>query len=417
MNVHFLNVRYKFWPVGQGLFSSGVLESASFKSPVRWVYDCGTMSAQKFLQSAIADLHSDCGLSSKSKIDLLVISHFDKDHISGLLTLLSNFTVGTLLLPYMPLWQRIWHGFLAGVQPSDPEIRFFISPSSYIAALEGAEIDEILFVTPSEGVDSADVQEEDGTIPLGDDLLIQGTRRSAETDDEKTVTKISGQSKSSVSFLTSRQLTINGVWEFVPYNDAKVLKKSMRLKMPAFQKIVEKQLTNLQAAPTGAELQKLKEIYDNQFGRSSVNRNQISLFLYGGPLNKTRDKYLHVCTERGVAHWNCWDGRDCWHKNAILYTGDGFLNTNARFNALANYLGVGRMDQILCLQVMHHGAKGNWFKGLADKIVPEFSVFCSDPSGKHGHPHGEVVVDFLKYNPIQVDQADGFSIDIRTGFC
>ncbi|HHF0414730.1 MBL fold metallo-hydrolase [Haemophilus influenzae] len=45
-----------------------------------WVYDCGTSSSQKLIQNAVNKYNSD---KNQGNIDLLVLSHFDKDHISG----------------------------------------------------------------------------------------------------------------------------------------------------------------------------------------------------------------------------------------------------------------------------------------------------------------------------------------------
>ena len=54
-----------------------------------------------------------------------------------------------------------------------------------------------------------------------------------------------------------------------------------------------------------------------------------------------------------------------------------------------------------------HGME-RFVHGLAKKINPGFSVFCSNPTdGRYNHPDGDVVKDFLPYNPIQVDTKNG----------
>ena len=45
-----------------------------------WVYDCGTNSSPKLIQNAIQKYNQQ---ENDANIDLLVLSHFDKDHISG----------------------------------------------------------------------------------------------------------------------------------------------------------------------------------------------------------------------------------------------------------------------------------------------------------------------------------------------
>lgn len=92
--------KFEFHPVGQGLFCSGELFSlcdTSISNPrnlFRWVYDCGTSSKRSLLDEAIDQAFTAplCKQETEPTIDLLVISHFDKDHISGLPKLLNNYT-------------------------------------------------------------------------------------------------------------------------------------------------------------------------------------------------------------------------------------------------------------------------------------------------------------------------------------
>ena len=69
----------EFQNVGQGLFSSGRIQMGDALA-FHWVYDCGTSSSQKLIQNAVNKYNSD---KNQGNIDLLVLSHFDKDHISG----------------------------------------------------------------------------------------------------------------------------------------------------------------------------------------------------------------------------------------------------------------------------------------------------------------------------------------------
>ena len=66
-------VEYLFHPVGQGLFASGRLLSQE-KEIFNWVYDCGSIPDDN-VKSAIENYKIDGHI-----IDLLAISHFDKDH-------------------------------------------------------------------------------------------------------------------------------------------------------------------------------------------------------------------------------------------------------------------------------------------------------------------------------------------------
>src|ERR1039457_465315 len=135
---------YDFHPVGQGLFASGALfANPDFAArPItpqwsgccfQWVYDCGTSSSQTQLRQRILEL--PLYGERRDRLGLVTISHFDNDHVSGIPTLLSNFAVDTLLLPYIPLWKRLLLAFKEGVGPGDEPMGFFVNPAAYLTAI------------------------------------------------------------------------------------------------------------------------------------------------------------------------------------------------------------------------------------------------------------------------------------------
>ena len=142
-----VGVKHNFFPVGQGLFVAGSIEfwppppkrrrrieidgyeKPPAQPPYRWVYDCGSSTAKRLVTNAIADLKNDC---SDSRIDLLTISHFHNDHISGVVDLLKAIGAKTVMLPWAPLWHRLLIGFDQGLRADDPEILFFVDPVQYL---------------------------------------------------------------------------------------------------------------------------------------------------------------------------------------------------------------------------------------------------------------------------------------------
>jgi hypothetical protein len=178
----------------------------------------------------------------------------------------------------------------------------------------------------------------------------------------------------------------------MPYNDLQLCKTSDQ----AFVAAVLKQRDKLMHPSSGLEransLKDLRIIYDHKFGATALKRNLISLFLYAGPRLSLTGEQARLCGKQA----------------SVLYTGDGYLNTEARFDALERYIGRPRLSRLGCLQVMHHGSRKNWHPGLAAKFSPGFSVFSSDPSHKRFyHPNNEVVIDFGKFHPIQVNKEKG----------
>lgn len=94
--------------VGQGSFHSASLEVSELGRRYRfdYVYDCGAGANQptKALTRCIKrlDLVSRVGeVSTKSYLDLLVLSHFDQDHINGVEQLAKQCTIGRMVVPYV----------------------------------------------------------------------------------------------------------------------------------------------------------------------------------------------------------------------------------------------------------------------------------------------------------------------------
>lgn len=95
-------------PVGQGLFYSSDL------SGVKLVYDCGSSEMNNynfnknnfenyidyFKKTSLTIQSSSYSSTYKYEIDILVISHFDSDHVNGLAKLLKNTIVKNLFIPY-----------------------------------------------------------------------------------------------------------------------------------------------------------------------------------------------------------------------------------------------------------------------------------------------------------------------------
>lgn len=90
------------WAVGQGSFHSGAVRALN--RPVHYVYDCGTQPAY---QSAL-DREIDIALSRlQGRIDVLYISHFHEDHVSGVRDLLDRAKVKRVVLPLTPATDRV----------------------------------------------------------------------------------------------------------------------------------------------------------------------------------------------------------------------------------------------------------------------------------------------------------------------
>ncbi|WP_160116575.1 MBL fold metallo-hydrolase [Ruegeria sp. AU67] len=413
---------HKFFPVGQGLFAAGSIEfwpppprrrrieiegyeKPPVQSPYRWVYDCGSSTAKRLVTNAITDLKSDCG---GQKIDLLTISHFHNDHISGVVDLLKAIGAKTVMLPWAPLWHRLLIGFDQGLRADDAEMLFFVDPVQYLIQEAGDGFERVLFVMPSDGdgppfsteptfepeppedLDDTDKVSGPGdTVPYGDlDLTYDhGDRR--------------------VRMLRPGQaIPVFGVWEFIPYNDPDT--------RPSDPTGFEAQVTPHRQALLSrndidrkAALKSLRGLYEATFGKTAMN--DVSLTLYGGAIGTWRGhRYCECRLHRFLGHRDCWQEHET--KASIMLTGDGNLSGVSKWDALEQYLDRRRAVRTSVFQVPHHGARANWYDGLAAAASPVISVFSSDPSHSYGHPHAEVLRDFWNRRPIQVDQHSGFAM-------
>lgn len=87
---------FVFHPVGHGLFYSGIIKNLESKNQFTFIYDCGGNS--KNVSYAIDEL-----LEKTKTIDLLIISHFHRDHINGVPKLkdAKKIEIKTVVLPYL----------------------------------------------------------------------------------------------------------------------------------------------------------------------------------------------------------------------------------------------------------------------------------------------------------------------------
>jgi hypothetical protein len=140
-----ITCRFDFHPVGQGLFYSGQVND------FRFVYDCGTTNAKRYITDALD------GYDVESPLDLLVISHFHADHMNGVKNLLGKTQgVREVVLPYLFPAERLLAGAgyaiandLDGLD--DDYISFLADPVGYLTALGGDDV-TISFLQPGEVV-------------------------------------------------------------------------------------------------------------------------------------------------------------------------------------------------------------------------------------------------------------------------
>ena len=151
-----------FRPVGQGLFAHGKLgffmDSDEVLKTFEWVYDCGADKLGAHLQGQIAAYEKH----NPSHIDLLILSHFDKDHVLGIRELLRKRQAEVIVVPYLTLAERLTS--VAALGPNDVEYaQFLVNPAASLRQFAG-ENATIVFVLPG-GEPPPEQGEGDGTNP------------------------------------------------------------------------------------------------------------------------------------------------------------------------------------------------------------------------------------------------------------
>jgi Metallo-beta-lactamase superfamily len=435
---------HEFFPIGQGLFASGAVGPLSEPEPgCRWVYDCGTVSSQVLIEKALRRLANDASpfsrRKSKPKLDLVVVSHFDTDHVSGLASLLKLFRVDTLMLPFTHLDQRLRVMYSARGYTRISAQQFFIDPVGTLSAMEGADIGQIVMV-PASGPEAAKPldtviagQVKALTQPLDSDpsratLTIEdGQPEDADEQGEFDLARAGAlQYGIPVRFMCrDSSATYLDQWEFVPFNEPTRASVADAKFLTAVKSARAQLLADGNVSVRTRALAALKKLYDCRFGVSSKARNIISLLLYCGP---THERSVFTCLGNArmaedtmSCGWNCgicfrarFQTNRLDHlkgQTGFLYSGDGYLETPGRWCALHRFYGAGRVGHLVGFQVMHHGSVKNWHKGIAKTICPGISVFSSDPCrGNTPHPHPKVKKDFAPHRLVQADKNRGVQI-------
>ena len=413
---------YNFHPVGQGLFSGGLLEFSlpRPRNHFRWVYDCGSQNRGPLHREILRWRGWPAGTSSASLpasvLDLMILSHFDNDHVNGLSRLLSGRKVDWLVLPYLTPGQRLLVGAIISRDDPDPDfLRFLVNPVGYLAALD-IRIERIAFILPGgeppETISPGPGPEVPSEGPFGSFGQLRPADEERFSDDPSMYSPHTGGGSGAnrpypkvYGISDSQPLQIGPLWEFCFLNPnrpelAHNLWDLVRNDYTDF-------FTQDEAERDyGMFIRKLKQAYSRVFGSSGPKRNDISLVTYTGPVtNHPRAKIL----------WSPWpnEGQSVYYpstysvdKSGVLYCGDINMNAEARAKT-KTHLGSARWAQIEILQVPHHGSTHSWEPNCQEAWPQRWSVFSSGRVSPFGHPDEDVVNDLLDNSPILVNELQG----------
>ncbi|CAI0871708.1 DNA internalization-related competence protein ComEC/Rec2 [Serratia plymuthica] len=400
-----------FHAVGNGTLFTGQMWERNSPTYFNWVYDCGSTSEKKIL-SEVNNLTVWFG-RHYSKIDMLVISHFDDDHVNGLELLLTNHYVKRLLLPYTEWAQSIREISVLGQKGVSPSVALFqLNPARWFEVKNLVDrVGEIVLVQGKGGPDNSSQEPED-ISPDGppSEIGIDEERSSSPNEDpifffdtdaaDSAFMELGSPMKQSginVAKITQNQPLYNPLktYEFIFYNAEKSFKglglvdeicgqfyaKKSRCLMSTVKADIESVIVSLgldrgiSSLPLNWRKQ-LKACYEKHFGHSAKAKNNISLCMYAGPLSsRWHSKNIHL--------WRI-------DRPSMLLTGDINL-TREVIRDMNRHFGAARWNMLGVIQVPHHGSKSCWPKGNASLFIPALFVQCA--SGTIHHPHPLVIND------------------------
>ncbi len=143
-------VRKCFHAVGNGTLFSGQIINTENNEVFNWIYDCGSTSKTTILDKVTS---LPIWFQSTKTIDMLVISHFDNDHVNGIEELLKTFYVKRLILPYTEWPQSVREISILGKKGITPSVALFqLNPAKWLQ-VNGLDnrISEIVLVEGEQG--------------------------------------------------------------------------------------------------------------------------------------------------------------------------------------------------------------------------------------------------------------------------
>ena len=410
-----LSMRLHFSAVGQGLFSQGTVECHGDASPdgkpagFNWVYDCGTSSNHRFISREISLYKKYSG----RKIDLLILSHFDRDHISGIKELLSGCSeIDTIVMPYLTFWQRI--NIISSLLPGEEEFAgFILRPNAFLHGLFGKEkLPELVFILPGGMIPKREIEVEREQVWPGENMEIDDSRNWNIPDAESWLV---GEERHVYFIDASRPWYFKNLWEFCFFN--------RRLKDHKPKRSKEIFRTLLRYQENGYDPEMIQEIINTArdackslrcIGGSNRVENEISVVTYSGPAHRRTGicyagKPMMLAAGHGVSRpigWCAWcapifydivkDKSRC----SILYTGDITIDGKS-WSEVSDAFGTDRMSAVSWFQVPHHGARQSMDETVARAMRHDYSVFSSENfKARYGHPSEGVVRALEACHPV-----------------
>ncbi|MDI3150067.1 MBL fold metallo-hydrolase [Serratia nevei] len=428
-----IHVHQSFNAVGHGTFFNGLAIDGKSNCAFSWIYDCGSKRTTR-IEQELSFLEA-WGKWPK-EIDLLVLSHFDNDHVNGVERLLRSRRVRTLALPYMDVGQSLAYAASIGTDPcSISTATFQLNPIDWLQArgLAG-QVDTLLLVQGGPH-DNNDIPFEGEPVPLIGGPESNQIKRDSRIDTDATTTfpgvsaTIPSGNTTTVPRLAFWKHSVAAIAYGIPleimfFNStqptlfrkdangdllARRSRKTTTVVQADIDFVVNKyRLQDLSRSPKKGWRDALRAVYVKHFGNSGQQRNNISLCLSIRPLGG-KAECCRIFSDRDI----CCPTSRCRvsiiERAGTLLLGDLRID-NTTLDEMHTHFGAVRWADIGTVQVPHHGSQHSWEPGVAAVFGPERFIHCI-PDVSTDHPHKSVNDDLRGTDVLRADYRTGVVID------
>lgn len=421
------------WGVGQGGFHSHTIrirddgDTSDKKPNFEMVFDCGSSTApmnnQDQVEQYVSELASRQQSAKVKQLDLLVVSHFDVDHLSALKKLGAELRKEKIKL------KKLIAPFIT------PQDAVFIVISYVISfnSSNGIDMQEIeaALDTITDPIrlfsDIFDISEDDISL-IGPPNFEVGPPQTPEGPDnaESTYTVVSSDPQNpSTSPTHSFFIFANShvLWEILSFSveptnraqDVLAWEKEVNSLIKA--KLKKKNqiwtpITFSQISPT--DLMDLIKDHHKEMSEAArkqgFNANRISICIYSGVSPDVNSSFSRSTTVRGLTNGGLLPAARVFYHHftegfAWFGTADTALKVQSDIDSLTRYFS-DRLKNIQITAIPHHGSKNNSSPALWREL-PSANIATVHFGAKsnHKHPHQEVIAEIGKTNiqPILVD--------------
>lgn len=373
--------------VGHGGFHATIVTPtvANAFDPLVYVYDVGASPKVTLLTAAISRFVNLLVAENIHKVQFVIVSHIDADHVNRLAHLLSRLDkngikVGKLLLPWLdPLSKFLALTRTASRQPSTVVRNLLQDPTSVVRYVASLGVEEVGFVLPESHSDGDEVPDPAPAItPRGTAVhgvpVPSGTLKlPPHTAPWKLVLSHLEPPKATLLAFRNEIIRTTGLDPNDPKNHMKLLRSPSK-KTPIVNRKTVASAMNTAARNTGLP-----------YGKSTIT-NWSSMTLYGA---STLPRVPHtVPASPDDFEWECAHG---W-----LHTGDFSVDHQPAWIAIQKAWRRGFSRAPLCAVVApHHGSKLTHNPDLYTLFDPSVVLFTFglDRTGTRGKPRYSNLVD------------------------